>query len=187
MHAINWTSRQARRVARSTSTAELLAAADAVDKVTCLKHLPGDLTTDQPTELAIHSRSLFHLCTTMKEPEKARNKIILATIREEHHTSSLATIRWTPGTAHMADALTKDNPVIAAKLEEALASGRDRHDPLSYSIVSDVPPTIPDPSADNDQVTCTQTQAGAPEYTGPCGAGLYTLRVADSTKFTSLP
>lgn len=45
IHAISWTSRLPRRVSRSKSTAELLAAAEAVDKVTYLKHLLVEFTT----------------------------------------------------------------------------------------------------------------------------------------------
>lgn len=142
-HPISWTSRRARRVARSTSTAELLAAADAVDKVTYLKHLLEELQSSQTTELVVDSRSIFSLCSTMKEPEEAKNKIILATIREEHNEQSLSTIRWTPGAAHLADALTKENPVIAAKLEQVLQSGRHSHDPSSFTATSDMPASSP--------------------------------------------
>lgn len=39
VHTIEWTSRLAKRVARSTSTAELFAAGEAVNKITYFKHL----------------------------------------------------------------------------------------------------------------------------------------------------
>lgn len=39
LHAIGWTSELARRVAHSTSTAEIFSAADNTDKLTYFKHL----------------------------------------------------------------------------------------------------------------------------------------------------
>lgn len=101
------------------------------------------------------SKALFRLCSTTKELEEARNKIILGTIREEHHDSSRPAIRCTPGAAHLADALTKDNHVIAAKLKKALASGGHSNDSLPYSVVSDLPLAVP--SIRNDYILIQDT------------------------------
>lgn len=147
IHPIGWTSRLARRVARSTSTAELLSAADAVDQITYLNTVLKEIDSTTPTELILDSKTTFHLCATASEPQEAKNKIILASIREEHHMSSLATIRWTPGNRHLADALTKNNPVIAKILAEALQTGRHKHPDASYTIQADIPPPRPEDPA----------------------------------------
>lgn len=105
-HAAGWMSRLARCTARSTGIAELLTASDAVDRRIYIKHMLGSVAGMQTTELAIDLQSTFHLCTTMKEPEKIKNKLLLASTREEFNTSSMATIRWTPDRPHLADDLT---------------------------------------------------------------------------------
>lgn len=139
VHAISWVSRLARRVARSTSTAELLAASDAVDRLTYLNHILIELGIHQTTELIVDSKSTFHLCSTYTEPTEVKNKIILASIREEHHASSMATMRWTPGQSHLADALTKDNQVIARQLINVLSEGIHQHPESSYTVTTTVP------------------------------------------------
>lgn len=100
-------SRLARRVARSTSTAKLLDIADAVDRLNYLKHLLAENVGSQTTVLVLDLRSAFHLSVTAKEPKEIQNKLLLASIREEFNTTSLADIRWTPGPTHLADALTE--------------------------------------------------------------------------------
>lgn len=138
VHPIAWLSRLARRVARSTSTAELLAAADAVDRVTYLKHLLEESAGPQKTELVLDSRSAVCLCSTTKEPEEVKNKLLLASIREEFNVTSMDTIRWTPGQTHLADALTKDNQTISKLLNAVLESGTHSHPTESYTVISDV-------------------------------------------------
>lgn len=103
----------ARRVAQSTSTTELLDAADAVDKFTYFEHLLEEITDKQTTKLILGSRSASHLCSAVKEPEESKNKIILALIKKERHSDSIDTIHRTLGQSHLADALTKDNQEIA--------------------------------------------------------------------------
>lgn len=65
IHPIAWLYRLARRVARSTSTAELHAAADAVDRVAYLKHQLEDTAERQRTGLALDSRSAVCLRSTI--------------------------------------------------------------------------------------------------------------------------
>lgn len=165
VHAIGWVSRLARRVARSTSTAELLAAADAVDKLTFFKYLLQEFSDNQTTELILDSRSAFHLCSTQKEPEEVKNKIILASIREEYHLGSMTTIRWTPGQSHLADALTKDNQEIAKLLDGVMESGIHSHPDSSYTATSD----LPDPS-----VTTHLAASASPTNQGQSSDQLHT-------------
>lgn len=99
------------RVSRSTSTSELLAATDAVDKLFYFKHLVEQIlrTLEKMTNLILDSRSAFDLNRTLKMPEMVKKKFLLASIREEYRQRSLSTIRWTPRSAHLADAPTEYN------------------------------------------------------------------------------
>lgn len=60
-------------VARSATTAKRLAAADAVDRLTYLKHLADSVTIKQTTELVLDLRPVFHFCLTMNEPKEMEN------------------------------------------------------------------------------------------------------------------
>lgn len=76
-YAIVWSSRISRRVSRSTSTAKVLAAGNAVDQMTNLKHLKecnGGLRT---TKSNICSRSDFYLCSILKEAVEVKKKYFL--------------------------------------------------------------------------------------------------------------
>lgn len=81
-HAIGWTSKLAGKVARGTGTVKLLAAADAVNKLTFFKHLFEEIVDSQTTELVLDSRPAFHLWSTMKKPEEVKNKLLLDPIPE---------------------------------------------------------------------------------------------------------
>lgn len=74
-HAISWMSRIARKVAQSTSTAELLAATDAVNKRTYYKHHLEETLDIQMTELVLDKRSALHLCSKTKDLEELMNKL----------------------------------------------------------------------------------------------------------------
>lgn len=45
------------------------------------------------TKLVLGLQSVSHLCSTVKEREKMKNKLLLVSIREEFRTDSMATIR----------------------------------------------------------------------------------------------
>lgn len=81
VHAIRWIKRLARRVARSTSTAELLADADAFERITYFKHLFEENEDKQTTELVLDSRSTTYPWSIMKEPEEVKKTLLLASIR----------------------------------------------------------------------------------------------------------
>eukprot|EP00171_Calliarthron_tuberculosum_P004551 IDg4551t1 len=111
-HAIQWSSRKLRRVARSSSTAELLAAAEAIDTAIYLQELLNELLYWHPMDFSTDSRSLFTLITTTKEPEERRNKIDIAAMRNAFDIGQLRSINWIPGYYLIADALTKDNRTL---------------------------------------------------------------------------
>lgn len=70
-HAINGTANLSRRVARSTCTSQLLAAADAVHKGTYLSLVLKNINIDHPTELVVDSRVPFQYCTTLSKLAEA--------------------------------------------------------------------------------------------------------------------
>ncbi len=123
VHPIHWSSRKLRRVARSSTTAEILATADAFDMGLYLKALLAELTYDHELHLNSDSRSVFNLSSTTKEPEERVNKLDLAAMREAHENGELAVISRTPGYYLVADALTKDNRETAALLLRTLRDG----------------------------------------------------------------
>lgn len=131
IHPLYWHSRKLRRVARSSSTTEILAAADGIDFGIHLKRLLDEVTSTKQSEspecsllsLIIDSRCLFNLIGTTRQPEEARNRADLAAIREAVETGLLCTICWITGHYHAVDALTKNKTVTAAHLLKILRTG----------------------------------------------------------------
>jgi len=124
-HPIMWQSRKLRRVARSSSTAEILAAASAVDMGIFLREVIAELTGDDSVtvELTTDSRSVFNLVTSTKMPEENANRVDLAAMREYFEKRKLHAVNWCPGYYIVADALTKDNRTIAALLLKSMREG----------------------------------------------------------------
>ncbi len=115
-HPIYWSSRKLRRVARSTSTAEILAAAYAVDMALYLAAVTDELTYKHKVEFTTDFRSLFNLVSTTKEQTGRLNKTDLSAIRGALEDGSVRQIHWCPGYYLVADALTKDSRESAAHL-----------------------------------------------------------------------
>ena len=123
VHPIFWNSRRLRRVARSSATAEILSAADAVDKSFYLSKLLEEIDSPSILELGTDSRGLFNLVCTNKEPEESMNKIDLAMMRSMFENGSIRRVFWLPGAYMIADALTKDNRTTTALLNKVLRDG----------------------------------------------------------------
>ncbi len=68
VHPIYWSSLKLLRVARSSSTAEILAAADEADMAFYLAALVRELTYPHAMGFTKDSMSLFNLASTTKEP-----------------------------------------------------------------------------------------------------------------------
>lgn len=113
VHAISWSSKPAKRVVRSASSAELLAATDVNDEVIYFKYVLEEIQVSRRTKLIVDSKVNYHLRSTYKEPLDARNKVILTLIREEKHPISVGTIRCVPGRSYREDAITIDNMEVA--------------------------------------------------------------------------
>eukprot|EP00171_Calliarthron_tuberculosum_P002820 IDg2820t1 len=109
VHPIHWCTRKLRRVARSSSTAEILAAAETGGYALYMAEILSELMYKHRVVLATDSQSLFNLVTTTKELEERRNKIDLTAIKEAFDRGLLHTIRWMPGHYLACDAMTKMN------------------------------------------------------------------------------
>ncbi len=127
VHPIYWSSRKLKRVARSSSTAEILAAADAIDMASHLVALAEELTYCHKIEFTTDSRSLFNLASTTKEPTERLNKTDLSAIRESFDDGAIRRINWCPGYYLVADALTKDNRESSSHLLKVLREGMIPH------------------------------------------------------------
>jgi len=149
IHPLLWRAKKLHRVSRSSTTAEILAGADATSCLMFMRHLVGELMAPPLTELTTDSRSLYHLSTTTKEPEESINKVDLALIREAFDNGELQVIRWSPGYCHIVDGITKANKTTAALLSKTLRDGRHDHhiECLSREAPVDSPPLQPSAAA----------------------------------------
>lgn len=129
VHPISWSARKLKRVARSSSTAELLAASDVVNVLAYIQLLLGELLYHHQAEMTFDSRALFNLSTSVHEPVEALNKVDLAAIRELYNPSQVGTISWSPGHYNPTEALTKNNLTTAALLLKILKEGMFVHHP----------------------------------------------------------
>eukprot|EP00171_Calliarthron_tuberculosum_P004588 IDg4588t1 len=123
VHPIYWSSRKLRRVARSSTTAEILAAADAIDMTMYLQALLSEVSYSHPFELSTDSRSLFNLATSTKEPSESMNKADLASMRLAFENGTMRACNWTPGYYLAADGLTKDNRESSSLLLKIFREG----------------------------------------------------------------
>lgn len=123
VHAIHWSARKLRRVARSCATAELLAASDAASTLIYLQSLIDEFSYHHAAALFVDSRSLVSLSTSIREPEEAINKLDLAFLRENFTPRALNALCWLPGYSNIADGLTKENRTTAALLLKVCREG----------------------------------------------------------------
>jgi len=123
VHPVYWCSRQLRRVARSSGTAETLASADAVDFGLYLQALLSEICYHHHLQLTTDSNIVWNNVTSTKKPSEVRNSIDLAAMREAFNYGYLGKITWSPGYYMVSDALTKDNRESASHLMRVLRSG----------------------------------------------------------------
>lgn len=125
-------------VARSTSTDELLAAADTDEILTHIKYSLEEKVDKQTTELFQDFRSTFRLCSTSKESEEVRSKTNLASNRQELNQILMDCIRLTSAQSHLAYTLTMENAVIGRQRNEVLQSCRRKYLESLYTVFSDI-------------------------------------------------
>ena len=106
VHPISFASHKAKRVARSTLTAEALGAADAFDTA----YFTRDVNPcyKWPIHLVTDSASLAALVTTTHDPREKRVKLDICALREAYEAGELEKIVWVNSKKQLADGLTKD-------------------------------------------------------------------------------
>lgn len=81
VHPIHWSSRELRIVARSSMTAEILAATEVTSIGLYVSEVSGEFLSASGIELATILRSLMALETSVHEPEDRLTRIDLTAIR----------------------------------------------------------------------------------------------------------
>lgn len=119
-HLLHWDARKLRRVARSSATAEILAADETVDVLLYLQALLNDFYYLHTAGLVTDLKVTFEFSTSIRKYSVPINKVALATIQESFCTTLHFFIRWCLGSHHAADPLTKDNHAAASGLSHIL-------------------------------------------------------------------
>lgn len=123
-HAYDWLSAKQRRVVYSSFGTEILACADADNRLYGLKMgLTALLDEPVESELLVDSKGLFTCITTLSDQREYRLRRTIARIRESFDSKELDRMRWISGQQNLADALTKWNPASWKLLQEVLNSG----------------------------------------------------------------
>ena len=151
IHPLYWSARKLRRVARSSSTAELLAASDAASNLVYIQELLAEMCYRPHAEMLMDSRALLNLSTSIKEPTEAANKLDLAAMREFFTLQSIRAYGWVPGHYNIADALTKDNRETGALLLKVLREGTYPRHPDTYFHTAE-PNLITSPDENDNEI-----------------------------------
>ena len=119
-----WASRKARRVARSSLTAETLAAVEAIDAAEALKKLVEEILGINLPKLRLYvdNKSLFDSARTTNSLADKRLLIDLSAIREMIERDELD-LKWVSSEDQLADVLTKAG-ASKQKLTAVISSGR---------------------------------------------------------------
>ena len=119
-HPISWSSKLTRRVARSTTSAESQAAAEAYDSVIGLENNLPPTLLKSPKFLVVDSKDSFYLMSSAKIPAEQQLLRDLQAVREAFENGTLTGIIWAKGELQLADCLTKLAHVNAQKLTKVL-------------------------------------------------------------------
>jgi hypothetical protein len=122
-HAIDFCSHKLRRVARSTKTAETLAASKAYDRAYYCRGLTVwmDQNFSKGIILVLNNSSLYSDVSTTRSPKEKRLKVDLALLREAFELGSMISVIWAETTAQLADAITKSDEKSDVRLLLALS------------------------------------------------------------------
>lgn len=123
VHPLHWGAHKLCRVARSSATAECLAAAETADFLIYLQELLKEFYYTHSDTNGTNSKVAFELSTTIREPTEPLNEVGLATVWKTSRSSILSTIQSCPGSHHAADVLTKNNHTVPSRLHWILHDG----------------------------------------------------------------
>ena len=121
---VSWTSKKCNRVARSTLTAETLAAVEALDGAFLIKTILEETLSRKLPAISLHvdSKSLFEATKTTNVIADKRLMIDMAALRELIERNQVE-INWIPNERQLADVLTKAG-ANKRKLTDVLSVGR---------------------------------------------------------------
>lgn len=123
-HVYDWYSNKQRRIVYSSFGAEILACADADNRLFGLRMgMSALLGSDVESELLVDSKGLFTCITTLSDQREYRLRRTIARIRESFDSEELNRMRWISGRLNLADAPTKWNPEAWALLQSVLNAG----------------------------------------------------------------
>ena len=120
---ISWASKKSKRVARSTLTAETLAAVEAVDTATMCRRVLEDLMDRAlpPVKLYVDNKSLYDTSKTTNVLADKRLMIDMSALRQMVSEKEIEVI-WIPAAKQLADVLTKSG-ADKSKLRNVLMKG----------------------------------------------------------------
>ena len=105
---ISWQSKQLRRIAQSSLTAETIALLDGVETALYLKELYKELYAEKVTiEVFIDNQSLLDALKSSKYVNEKRLRIDIAALKEYVINKDINNIKWINSSEQLADILTK--------------------------------------------------------------------------------
>ena len=118
-----WASKKSKRVARSTLTAETLAASEAVDSATLLKEVIREVIGLKlpPIELRVDNKSLYDAVRTTNTLAEKRLMIDMSALRQMCDRKEVE-VKWIAAKYQLADVFTKEGS-DKRKLMEVIESG----------------------------------------------------------------
>jgi hypothetical protein len=112
-YLLDWTSVKQRRIANSSLGAEILAASHADDILVGTAQSLASILAPSVVEtlLLLDSRSLYQLISSFKQSGMdPRLAAVVDRLRDSFMSAELGELGWIPGSAQLADSLTKRNP-----------------------------------------------------------------------------
>ena len=125
-HTLDWLSCKQKRVAFSSTGAEILAAASSADRGSLMAQSISILTGATkclPFVLTVDSRGLYSTITTLHEGADYRLRSTVARLRDSFENEKIAVMQWIGGQQNPADALTKRNVVMFRLLNTLMKGG----------------------------------------------------------------
>lgn len=121
---VAWSSKKCKRVARSTLTAETLAAVEAVDAAVLLKKMIEEVVMYEMPAITVYvdNKSLYDTTKTSNVLADKRLMVDMAALREMIDRKEII-IKWISTQLQLADVLTKSG-VNKSKLTDVLSNGR---------------------------------------------------------------
>jgi hypothetical protein len=121
-YLMEWSSVKQRRIANSSLGAEILAASLADDNLAGFAHSLASVLAPHAVEtlLLLDSRSLYQLVSSFRQSGMdTRLAAVVDRLRDSFMSAELGELGWIPGSAQLADSLTKRNPTGWRTLMEA--------------------------------------------------------------------